>query len=426
MGYLKAVLLPHINESNLQSVKIEYRYGSSSKDRPRFKTGYYSTRKDWDIRNGRSKNDDALNYKLEEIKSEINKVKNILVLKGLEPSGPAVKKAYEEKLHDKKNLSEQIEVKGKRDNKTVTAWYKEFLTAISKPTYGLKQGTINNRNQFYEILKAYNKKATLLELTKNYLDGLLDYMLTKEYSTSTIGKHFSSLSAMIKWILSFEENEDIPIPSAYKKVRVNVTYNDPIGLTVSEFLKLYDSDLSHDKDLELSRDWFVLGVSMGGLRISDLFGLTFNDLHKDDTGNYYISYVEQKTSRKHQNMPISLFGANILEKYNGLMPHQNEETFRRNLKSIADYLVLDRSYEHHTFDIKGKILRTEKKILKDAISSKFMRKTKVSIDAHIGVPIQVSMSSTGHKTFKSYARYMDINHESIVDANKKWNKLLGK
>ncbi len=53
-----------------------------------------------------------------------------------------------------------------------------------------------------------------------------------------------------------------------------------------------------------------------------------------------------------------------------------------------------------------------------------MRKTAATIDNMLGVPTKTSMKRTGHKTFAAYSRYVDVNKDSLAQANKQWDGLL--
>jgi hypothetical protein len=44
----------------------------------------------------------------------------------------------------------------------------------------------------------------------------------------------------------------------------------------------------------------------------------------------------------------------------------------------------------------------------------------------LGVPTKTSMKRTGHKTFAAYSRYVDVNKECMVSANKQWDELTAK
>lgn len=53
-----------------------------------------------------------------------------------------------------------------------------------------------------------------------------------------------------------------------------------------------------------------------------------------------------------------------------------------------------------------------------------MRKTAATIDNILGVPTKTSMKRTGHKTFAAYSRYVDVNKDSLAQANRQWDGLL--
>ena len=53
-----------------------------------------------------------------------------------------------------------------------------------------------------------------------------------------------------------------------------------------------------------------------------------------------------------------------------------------------------------------------------------MRKTAATIDNMLGVPTKTSMKRTGHKTFAAFSRYVDVNKDSLSQANKQWDGLL--
>ena len=95
----------------------------------------------------------------------------------------------------------------------------------------------------------------------------------------------------------------------------------------------------------------------------------------------------------------------------------------QNLKTIAANLKWTEIKFIPEYNAFGKLVRVNEHQLKDIISTKFMRKTAATIDNFLGIPTKTSMARTGHKTFAAYSRYVDVNKESLVSANKKWNDL---
>jgi hypothetical protein len=49
-----------------------------------------------------------------------------------------------------------------------------------------------------------------------------------------------------------DDEEEIKIPTAYKKLKVTARYGDPIGLTVNQFFELFKLDLSKHPELDSS------------------------------------------------------------------------------------------------------------------------------------------------------------------------------
>ena len=223
-----------------------------------------------------------------------------------------------------------------------------------------------------------------------------------------------------------DENDSVTIPSAYKKVKVKARYGDPIGLTVDQFFQFYKLDLSKRKALEVTRDVFAFAVSIGGPRYGDLVRLAAV-LHKNGFSviQNTITYFEAKTGNAHQEIILNKIGLEVLEKYNFKMP-EVVSNFRmnQNLKTIADLLDWTEIKYIPKYDNYGKLISVDEVPLKDIFCTKFMRKTAATIDNMLGVPTKTSMKPTGHKTFAAYSRYVDVNKDSLSQANKQWDGLL--
>jgi len=97
-----------------------------------------------------------------------------------------------------------------------------------------------------------------------------------------------------------------------------------------------------------------------------------------------------------------------------------------NLKTIGKLLEWDEIKYIPEYDNYGKLITVNEIPLKDIFSTKFMRKTAATIDNMLGVPTKTSMKRTGHKTFAAYSRYVDVNKDSLEQANKQWDDLAKK
>lgn len=287
-------------------------------------------------------------------------------------------------------------------------------------------------------INSYN--STLVKLTETFPGKILPFSslnptnlntlkihLLKdiELRSTTIHKHFNNIKIFIKWVKDDEVGKEIAIPDGVKNIKIKPKYNDPIGLSNEQFRQFYEADLSYNPDLERTRDVFVFGVSIGGPRHGDLkkIGkyLRDNAARIKELG---INYFEGKTGNAHKGVELNRFGWEVLEKYNYEFPHvPSNYRMNQNLKAIARFLKWRQLLDIPRFDLRGRVTSSEKIPLQEIFSTKFMRKVAISIDARMGVPVQVGMKRSGHTTFNAYRRYLDINNDDLAAVNTKWDVL---
>lgn len=314
-----------------------------------------------------------------------------------------------------------------RNNKSVLDWYQEFISAKEKE---IGEG-INSYRSTFEHFKSFIAGKGVIhfrDLTKEFLEQFRAYLDRLELRGPTVHKQFKNLRIFLNWVASQDEEDEIKIPSAYKKFKVKARYGDPIGLSVDQFFQFYRLDLSKRKFLERTRDVFAFSVSIGGPRHGDLKRLA-DTLRKNgfQVKQNTISYFEGKTGNAHQEIVLNKIGLEILQKYNHVMPKvPTNQRMNTNLKTIAKLLNWDEIKYVPEYDNYGKLVKVNELPLKDIFSTKFMRKTAATIDNMLGVPTKTSMKRTGHKTFAAYSRYVDVNRDSMEQANRQWDKLVSK
>jgi hypothetical protein len=177
--------------------------------------------------------------------------------------------------------------------------------------------------------------------------------------------------------------------------------------------------------LDRTRDGFVFGVSIGGPRHGDLKRLSeFLRKNGFNLNRNSITYFESKTGNAHQEIQINKFGLHIMEKVKYQFPYiPSNQRMNTNLKTIAHLLDWNEIKYIPKYDDYGKLLEVTPLPLKEIFSTKFMRKTAATLDNYLGISPKTSMKRTGHKTFDAYSRYVDINKESMDNANAKWNEI---
>jgi site-specific recombinase XerD len=202
------------------------------------------------------------------------------------------------------------------------------------------EGINSYRSTFEHFKSLTNGKGViqLQEVTKEFLEKFRLHLEGLGLAGHTIHKQFKNLRIFLNWIIS--QDEEIKIPTAYKKFKVKARYGDPIGLTVDQFFQFYRKYLSSRKFLERTRDVFAFAVSIGSPRHGDLKRLA-DTLRKNgfEVHQNTISYFEGKTGNAHQEIVLNKIGLEILTKYNYVMPRvPTNQRMNTNLKTIAKLL----------------------------------------------------------------------------------------
>ena len=152
-------------------------------------------------------------------------------------------------------------------SKTVNAWYDHFIKCKESE---IGEG-INSYRATWRHFKRFNSDSRILflqDITKSKLEEFRDYIKGQKIKGSGIHKHFKNLRVFLNWIET--EYDEVEVPKSHKKIKVKARYGDPIGLSVEQFLRFYNFDLSEYPELQRTRDLFVFGVSIGGPRHGDL------------------------------------------------------------------------------------------------------------------------------------------------------------
>lgn len=314
-----------------------------------------------------------------------------------------------------------------QNNKSILDWYPEFITTKEKEI-GEGINSYRSTHEHFKQFAAGRGVIHLRDLTKQVLEEFRNYLDELNLGGPTVHKQFKNLRIFLNWIAAHDESDEIRIPSAYKKFKVKARYGDPIGLTSEQFFQFYKLDLTKRKYLERTRDVFAFAVSIGGPRHGDLKRLADTLLKNGFSINQNtVSYFEGKTGNAHQEIALNKIGLEILDKYNYVMPRvPTNQRMNKNLKEIAKLLEWNEIKYIPKYDNYGKLTTVEEIALKEIFSTKFMRKTAATIDNLLGVPTKTSMKRTGHKTFAAYSRYVDVNKDSMTQANKQWDELVEK
>jgi integrase len=285
--------------------------------------------------------------------------------------------------------------------------YVETIKSVKKNNTVLhNKQTLNLLNEF-ETSK--RKKITFDRVNLDFYNDFIDFLTTnKRYSPNTIGKHIAN----IKLFMNEATERGFNTKLDYKSKRFKVTGEtvESIYLTEDELIRVYDHDFSKNKRLDQTRDLFIIGC-FTGLRFSDFSQLKIENINEDA--------IKVKTQKTGQTVviPIHWTVKNILEKYEqtsiGLPRPLSNQKMNEYLKEIG--AIVGINSEVLIDNTKGG-LRVQKTVCKyDLITTHTARRSFATNLFKSGFSSIGIMKITGHKTEKSFMKYIKISNEENSD-----------
>lgn len=228
------------------------------------------------------------------------------------------------------------------------------------------------------------------------------------FTQNSVGKHIRILKTM----LNESSQKDVDI----SKFHVFTEEVDNVYLDEEELKKLKEYNFSSIPHLDRVRDWFLL-LAWTGSRFSDL-----EKISKSDIKDGFISFRQQKTNTK-VVIPVHPVALEILEKYNYNLPEViSNQRFNEYIKDVCCHTGI-KSIETITRTIGGKLV-TEKFEKWKNVSSHTGRRSFCTNMYKRGLPTLMIMSISGHKTEKSFLKYIKVNQQEHAEMMaKQWSEI---
>ncbi|MDP1814624.1 MAG: tyrosine-type recombinase/integrase [Leadbetterella sp.] len=243
------------------------------------------------------------------------------------------------------------------------------------------------------------------------------HFLRKEYKSeasgtsfkvNTIGKHITNIKSFLQNAVDNKLTTNLSFKS--KQFRVVHETVESVYLTQEEIDALYYKDLSKTKTLERVRDLFIIGCETG-LRISDLKRLTTDNIIEHD-GDKYIRIEMQKTE-KPVIIPISVRVKELFDKYveqtGELFPKAvSDQKMNQYIKEIASKIELLNNTVSYSTTVNDKRVSVSKPKY-DLITNHTARRSFATNAVIKGISRTMVMAITGHKTEKSFNKYIRLD-----------------
>jgi integrase len=269
-------------------------------------------------------------------------------------------------------------------------------------------GSYKTTKGYLMKFQAHTKKIlSLKDFSQNDIDKFSDFLIIdEEFAMNTHAKAMMDLLQIIKYAVKLKK-----IPAA-KMVELEFDTRreetDSIYLTESEILQLLEIKDFDDPIHEQVRDVFVVGC-FTGMRFSDYSTIDTNAIR-----NNRLEFIQKKTGGK-VTIPIHPVVNTILKKYNNELPKvpRNNE-FNRIIKIVGEKLPC----LHVPFTRQVTYGRELKEIIAmkySMISTHTSRRSALSNEYLKGTDPLIIMSMSGHKSHKSFMRYIKVSGDQFAD-----------
>ncbi len=251
-------------------------------------------------------------------------------------------------------------------------------------------------SDFYNRFVAYLQKEIIATDAKGKpvlnVDGT-NKLLKEKFTQNSVGKHIKVLKIILK------EAPEVDVSSFY----VFTEDIDNVYLNETELKTLKDFNFSTMPHLDRVRDWFLL-LAWTGSRFSDL-----DKIGKSDIKDNFITFRQQKTNTK-VTIPLHPVVLDIFKKYDFNMPEAiSNQRFNEYIKEVCKLAKIDTN-ELITRTIGGKLI-TECKPKYELISSHTCRRCFCTNMYKRDLPTLMIMSISGHKTEKSFLKYIKVKQD---------------
>jgi integrase len=251
------------------------------------------------------------------------------------------------------------------------------------------------------LLEFHKGKKEALRFDLINLDWYNEFILfcteVKDYKPNNIGKHIKNIKAIMNRAMLEELHSNGSFRRFYKPTEeVNPIYLTPGEIEAIQNLQFGEAT----RYLESSRDLFVIGC-WTGLRFSDWKQFAKSDI-KDD----FIT-IKPKKTEKPVVIPVHPIVRQIAAKYDWKLPEPKEnQTLNRDLKEIARLAGIAAEIEQHI--TKGGRRSTQHVPKYELVTTHTARRSFATNLYNMGVPSIDIMHITGHRTEKSFLKYIRI------------------
>lgn len=311
-----------------------------------------------------------------------------------------VQKAYQDYLQNADEVSTQAieemvkQITGKKSNRfNPHDVFKVFEKYIQSGTW--HERTVQKFHTLKKRLETFqgDQKFTIrFDNLREFIPLWNKYLINQNLSNNTIDKYVKDLKAFFRWAYDegYHKSRD------FERMKSTREDAEIISLTYDEFEKLLEHQPGSER-LQRTKDIFVFQC-LTGQRWADIASIQWSDI---DAG---IWTLHQKKGRKTRpvEIPLHEIALTIIEKYQGqalpLPVDLSNQKYNEAIKDLCGEARINKQ---------TKVVRYSGTEAKETITPKYKllsshsgRRTFINIAPVVGIPMEVAMSITGHKSLK--------------------------
>jgi integrase len=219
------------------------------------------------------------------------------------------------------------------------------------------------------------------------------------------------LKTMLNQATNKGYNNDYTFLKAFAEVKKKIKVNNEdyiVALNEDEF-ELIQNYVPSTKKLEKVKDLFLLQIFMG-VRISDLKTITLDNIDK----NNKLIHIYQKKTKDYLSIPIHEKIEKILNKYPDELPILSDQKYNEYIKELCKAAGINQPVIKQK--MYGNKIVNETNPKWKMISSHTARRTFITLSLKKGILPEYVMKVSGHKSRKSFEKYIKITRNEAHDA----------
>jgi integrase len=371
---------------------IKLKYSTSQKIHP----------KNWNSQKQRAKElrsfteSANFNFLLDKIETAVNDAYRKFIIDGVIPTSLQLKTAIDEALNKTSN-----------NTKDFVNFSENVLNASDRKEV-TKKAIRQTLNILREFQADYKRQLHFDNIDLDFYNDFVDCLTReKNLKPSTIGSHIKNVKVFMRE--AFERGLTKNTQFQSKRFRKPNEESETIYLTNEEIKQIKELDLFQLPRLDRVRDLFIIACYTG-LRFSDLVHLNIESMNKDKR---VIKVKTQKTDEL-VLIPMNSTVSEIIEKYEGNLPRMSNQKMNDYLKEIGMMAGIDETIERVSTKGGKRIKEVFKKF--ELITVHTARRSFATNAYLMNVPSIGIMKITGHRTEKTFLKYIKISQED--NANK--------